>query len=174
MQRGAGGMREKAAEASIRSIARKTLGVASARLFQGEAFHQVCLDSLDLQKPLPLMPEEVVHFFMQLAYLQLCFEVYQVIMLGAQSILILLAVLAHHNDGRLHGSETRKDQVKQNIGVWVKGFPYEHGGIHDNPDEEHDSKDADEAPASAKCSEPIGQPFPACQLLLKFAVDVLG
>ncbi len=41
--------------------------IASTRRLEGESFHQLRLNLLDLQESLPLMPQEVVHFFVQMA-----------------------------------------------------------------------------------------------------------
>src|SRR5215831_14870807 len=42
---------------------------------------------------------------------------------AAQPILGVLAILAHHDDGRLDGGEHRKDQVEKNERIGIPGAP---------------------------------------------------
>ena len=68
--------------------------------FAGHFTEQFELDFLDLHEAGGMLVQQVVHFVVQVAYLQLGFQVDLVIVLRLQVVFFGLAVLAHHNDRR--------------------------------------------------------------------------
>lgn len=66
-----------------------------------QLFHEVHLDLLDLQEFLPLMFEQDVELFVEVADFQLGFEVHLIVILRAQPVARFHAALAHHDDRRL-------------------------------------------------------------------------
>jgi hypothetical protein len=62
---------------------------------------QLELEFLDLHQALPLVRQQVIDFFVQVPDLQFCLEVDLVVVLRANPVLRLLAVLAHHDHRRL-------------------------------------------------------------------------
>ena len=70
---------------------------------------------------------------MEMTNLQLCFKIYATVMFGSKSILRLLAVLTHHNNGSLYSSKARKDEVEKDEWIWVEGALNKNHGIYGNP-----------------------------------------
>jgi hypothetical protein len=60
----------------------------------GQVGKQLDLDLLNLRQPLPLAGQHVVHLLIQVANLQLRFQVHPVIVLRATAVLFFLAVVA--------------------------------------------------------------------------------
>src|SRR5581483_2365044 len=68
--------------------------------------------------------------------------VYVVIQLAAQTVFLILPILAHHDDGRLHGGNHGKKEIQQNKWVGIPGCLSENyidGGI--DHDEHHEGDD---------------------------------
>ena len=55
--------------------------------------------------------------------------VYVKVQLAAQAILLVLTVLAHHDDGRLDGGEHGKEQIEKDERVGIPGLAFQ-GNIH--------------------------------------------
>ena len=83
--------------------------------------HDLKLHLLDLGKALPLLGYQIIHFLMQMAYLQLRLQIHPVIVEGAQAILRLLPLLTHHDDRRLNGGDAGEHEIQQDEGIGVKG-----------------------------------------------------
>ena len=64
-------------------------------------FEQLNLDLLNLEEAVVLLAQEVVDFFVKVPDFQLRFQIHFVIVLRAQTIPCLAAILAHHDDRRL-------------------------------------------------------------------------
>jgi hypothetical protein len=75
------------------------------RPLAADFFEQLNLNLLDLEEPIVLPSQKVIDFFVQVPNLELGFEVDFVIVLRAQTIARLGAILAHHDDGRLNRGE---------------------------------------------------------------------
>ena len=60
-----------------------------------------------------MIVQKLVELLADGAHFELGLEVDLVIVFGAQPVALFLAVLAHHDDGRLDGGEHRQDQVEQ-------------------------------------------------------------
>ena len=67
------------------------------------------LELLDFHEALPLMDEEVVNLFVELADLNFRLQINLVIVFGAEAVLGLLAVLAHHDHRGLNGCQAGED-----------------------------------------------------------------
>ena len=89
-------------------------------VFAHEVFNQLHLYLLDLQYLLPLVEEKMVYLPVQLVNLHLGVQVNLVIVLGMQPVPRLLPVLAHDNKRGLDRSESREDEVEEDIGVRVE------------------------------------------------------
>jgi hypothetical protein len=50
-------------------------------------FHEVCLNLLYFQEPLPLIPAKMVDLVMQMPYFEFGFEIHPVVILSPQAIL---------------------------------------------------------------------------------------
>src|SRR5438477_2977642 len=61
----------------------------------------------------------MIEFLVQMPDLELRFQVHLVIIFRPQSVARLSTILAHHNDRRLHRSETGENQIKENKWIWV-------------------------------------------------------
>ena len=75
-------------------------------------FQQFDLNLLDFEEAIVLPPEEMIDFLMQVANLELGFEVDLVIVLRPQSITGFRPVLTHHDDGRLQRSQAGEDEIQ--------------------------------------------------------------
>jgi hypothetical protein len=78
----------------------------SAFAFTTEFFQQLDLNLLNLEEPIVLASQQVIDFFVEMPDFQFGFEVDFVIVLRAQTIAQLGAVLTHHDDRGLHRGET--------------------------------------------------------------------
>jgi hypothetical protein len=63
---------------------------------------QLDLDLLNLEQPVVLPAQQVIEFLVQMPDLELGFQIDFVIVFRAQTIARFRAVLAHHDDRRLH------------------------------------------------------------------------
>src|SRR5438477_1544830 len=122
----------------------------SAFPFAADFFEQLDLDLLNLKKPIVLPPQQVIDFFMEMADFEFGFEINFVIVLRAQPVARFHAVLAHHDDWRLEGSKTGKDQIKQDKWERIESAGREKNDVDRNPKHDHYSKRNDEFPTSAK------------------------
>ena len=97
----------------------------------GEQFE---LYLLDFHQAFPLPREQVIHLFMQVTTFKFGLEIDLVVMLTAQSVLGVLAVLTHRDDWRLHCSEAGQDQVKQDVGEGVERAGNQRNAVDSDPD----------------------------------------
>jgi hypothetical protein len=79
---------------------------------------KLSLDVLHLEESLPLMAHQLVEFSREVANLKLRFQVDKIILLRPTAIFCLLTILTHHNNGRLHRSDTREKKVEEN--EWIR------------------------------------------------------
>ena len=135
---------------------------------------EIELKLLDLDHSLPLVGEQVVHLFVQLTNFEFCFEVDLIIVFSAEPIFGLLPVLAHHDDGCLDGGQAGEDEIEQNEREWIKGADVEYQGIDDDPQCDEAAEADEEAPATAKLCDAVGEPFTEGPITLLFAIDIGG
>jgi hypothetical protein len=80
---------------------------------------------------------------------------------AAQAVFLILAVLAHHDDGGLNGGEHRQKKVEQDEGVGVPGLAVQ----GDQRDAEDDvtghggQEEDDEGPGAAEAGDVVGDAF---------------
>src|SRR3984957_5219965 len=96
-----------------------------------------------------------VDLFMQELDLQLRLDVDLVVVLRLLAVDILLAVLAHHDEGRRVGRLERERQVEQDEGIGVP-FVDEGGDVQHDPDEQDPRLDDDEGPRSHGRGDLVG------------------
>src|SRR6266576_3178203 len=92
----------------------------SALAFASDFFQQLNLDLLNLEEAIVLAAQQMVDFFVQMPDLELGFQIDFVIVLRAQSIAQLGAILTHHDDRRLNGSETGENQIEKNERIRIE------------------------------------------------------
>ena len=90
------------------------------------------------------------------------FKVHPIIEIGPEPVLLALAVLRHHDDGRLQAGHHPEDKVEQNVWVLIKGMEKE-PGIDRDPKERKDNRGPDEFPAPAKFRDHICCPIRDCE-----------
>jgi hypothetical protein len=104
--------------------------------------------------------------------LQFRFQVHFVIVLGAQTVPGLRPILAHHDDWRLNRGQAGENQIQEDERIRIKTAVEKKHGIEDDPANQNGRKTEDEFPAAPKFRDPIGKPFPKCQLALELPFDV--
>src|SRR6516164_6635607 len=77
----------------------------------------------------------MIEFLVQVPNLQLSLQIDLVIVLRSQPIARFRPVLTHHDDRRLHGSETGENQVEENEWIRIECTCREDNAVKDNPDE---------------------------------------
>src|SRR5215475_2922342 len=94
----------RAIPAIVRS-ANVHLAALTASLARFRLLHDFKLDLLDFRQPLPLARQDVIHLFVQMTDFELRLQVHAIIILGPQTVLRLLPLLAHHDDRSLDGRQ---------------------------------------------------------------------
>src|SRR5213080_3685701 len=116
----------------------------------------------------------MIDFFVQMPNLELGFQIDFVIVFRPQTITRLGAVLAHHDNRRLHSGETRKNQIEQNERIGIKGARHEDHAVDGNPDEQHRAKANEKFPTAAELRDAVGELLPKSELPFKLFADVAG
>ena len=109
---------------------------------------------------------------MQVADFQLRLQVHAIVVERALAVLLLLAALAHHDDGRLDGGQTRQDQIEQDERIRVEGFLVAAPDVDGHPDDKHDGEGDQERPGAAETRQMVGQALAETALLLVFNLGV--
>src|SRR5258708_38738402 len=76
----------------------------------------------------------------------------------AQAVLRILAILAHHDDGRLDSGQQRKEEIEKNEGIGIPGG-LSQKYVHHRIDAAHDCKGDDKRPGAAELTDRIGDAF---------------
>src|SRR5882724_4874890 len=97
----------------------------------------------------------MVDFFVQMPDLQLGFQIDFVIVFRAQTVSRLCAVLAHHDDRRLHCGETGEDQIEKDERIRIERSGSEQHCIRTDPQEDNSAKCNKELPTAAELSNPV-------------------
>src|SRR6266545_6448491 len=97
----------------------------------------------------------MVDFFVQMPDLKLGFQIDFVIILRAQTISHLGAVLAHHDDRRLDSGETGEDQIEKDERIRIERSGSEHHCIRTDPQEDNSAKCNEELPAATELSDAV-------------------
>jgi len=135
---------------------------------------QFDLDLLNFKKPIVLLSQEVIDFFMQVPDLELRFEIDLVIVLGPQAIARLGPVLAHHDHGCLQRSQTGENEIEENERVRIEGAVEQKHCVEHDPDDDNTAESDDEFPTPAELRNLVRQMFAKGELALELLLDVLG
>ena len=109
---------------------------------------------------------------MQMPDLELRFQIHFVIVFCPQPVARLSTILAHHNDRRLHGSQTRKNQVEQNEWIGIERLCCENNTVHRDPDKQHCSKGDQKFPAATELGDAVGESLPKREFPFELFTDV--
>lgn len=82
--------------------------------------HDLDLQLLNFRKPLPLVEQEVIHLFVEMADLELGLQVDAIVVERPHPVFGFLPSLAHHDDRCLYGGYARENEVEQYEGIRVK------------------------------------------------------
>src|SRR5437588_641474 len=77
----------------------------------------------------------------------------------AQPVTRLGAVLTHHDDRRLHGSQTRQNQIEEDERIGIEGMGHENDAVDADPNEKNAEKRDQESPTAAELRDAIGEAF---------------
>src|SRR6201987_5012735 len=116
----------------------------------------------------------MIDFFVQMPNLQFGFQIDFVIVFPPHTVPRLGTVLTHHDDRRLNGGETRKNQVEQNEWIRIEAAIQQENRIKDNPTEQHRTEQDDEFPTAAELSDAVGESLAERQFLFELFADVAG
>ena len=97
----------------------------------------------------------MVDFFVQMPDLKLGFQIDFVIVLRAQTISRLGAVLTHHDNRRLDGSETGENQIEKNERIRIERSGREQRDVRTDPQEDNSAKCNEELPATTELSNAV-------------------
>ena len=147
---------------------------ACSSSFGHKFFHEFHLNLLNLQEPLPLVDNQVVNLLVQMADLEFGFEIYPILMFGAQAIFGLLPVLTHHNDWSLYGRKAREYQVEKDEWIGIEWAPDKGNGVRNYPKEHNGGEAEDEIPASTELGHPVRHALAEGQLFFEIGVYVPG
>ena len=100
---------------------------------QYDNFCKFDLNSLEFEERFALVFHEEIKLRLKVLNLKLCLQISAVFFIGLESVSFCLSVLAHHDDGGLHCSETRKNQIQEDKGIRVKSFISNKEGIENHP-----------------------------------------
>ncbi|ODN69435.1 putative neutral zinc metallopeptidase [Methylobrevis pamukkalensis] len=134
--------------------------------------HHLDLQALDFRKPLPLFRDQVVDLLVEMSDLKFRLEIDPVVVERAQPVLLLLASLAHHDDGRLNGRKAGQQQIEQDEGIGIEPPGAGQRGIEKNPDREEAGKGPEKSPASAECGKTVGDPLAEAAAGIRLCLDV--
>jgi len=116
------------------------------------------INSRSARQPLNLFHQRI-DLVMQPHDLQLGAQVDLIVETRRHAVFRRGAILAHHDDRRLHRRQGRQHQVQENERVWIERHPpaRQHFRIEQHPAEQHQSEEDDEAPRPANRGDAIGQ-----------------
>jgi hypothetical protein len=78
--------------------------------------------------------------------------------LAADAVLLILAILTHHDDRRLDGGDHRQDQIQQNEWVWIPCALAE-AHISEYVNGQQDDRRDDKCPRAAEAAHDIREPL---------------
>src|SRR5947199_8652016 len=116
----------------------------------------------------------MVDFFMQMPDLELGFEVDFVIVLRAQSIAQLGAILTHHDHRRLDGGETGENQIEKDERIRIERSGSEQRDVRTDPHDDNSAKCNEEFPTAAELGDAVRKTFTKGKFLFELLLDVAG
>ena len=105
---------------------------------------------------------------------QFVFQVHRVIKIRAQTVLMALTILRHHDDRRLQRRDHVEGEIEENEGKWIKGRAAEEDRVADDPNYEQGQRGDDEFPAASKLGDDIRCAIPKGQVRRLLLVYVTG
>src|SRR5205814_8151015 len=124
--------------------------------------------------PIVLAAAQMIDFFVQMADLELGFQIELVIVLRAQPIARVGPVLAHHDDRRLHSCETGKNQIEKDERIRIERSGSEQRDVRTNPHEDNSAKCNEEFPTAAELSDAVRKMFAKGKFFLELLLNVAG
>src|SRR4030095_1405222 len=106
--------------------------------------------------------------------LKLGFQINLVIILCAQTITCLRAVLTHHDDRRLNSSQTGKNQIKENERIGIECVCHEEHAVNGDPDEENRAEGDEKFPTATELGDVVGESLAERELFLELFAYVAG
>ena len=116
----------------------------------------------------------MIEFLVQMPNLQLSFQIDFVIIFRAQTISRLRAVLAHHDDGRLHRGQTGENQIEKNEWKRIERSGSKQHGIRSDPYDNDNAKGNEEFPTPTELGDTVGESFAKSQFFFELLLDVAG
>src|SRR5439155_17810032 len=116
----------------------------------------------------------MVDFFVQMADLELGFQIDFVIVLRAQPIACFGSVLAHHDDRRLDSGETGKNQIEKDERIRIERPGSEQRDVRSDPHEDNSAKCNEEFPTAAELGDAVRKTFTKGKFLFELLLDVAG
>src|SRR5207247_11300998 len=106
--------------------------------------------------------------------LQLRFQIDFVIVFRPQTVARLRAVLAHHDDRRLHRSQTGENQIEQNEWIRIKRVRHKDNAVDGNPDDQNCAERNEKFPTPAELRDVVGKSLAESEFPLELFADVAG
>src|SRR5207249_7697686 len=97
-----------------------------------------------------------------------------VIVFRPQAIARLSAVLAHHDDRRLHGSQTGQNQIEENERKGIKSVCSKNNAVDGNPDDQNCAERNEKFPTPAELCDVVGESLTKSELPFELFADVTG
>src|SRR5437660_9857771 len=116
----------------------------------------------------------MVDFFVQMADLELGFQIDFVIVLRAQPIACFGSVLAHHDDRRLDSGETGKNQIEKDERIRIERSGSEQRDVRTDPHEDNSAKCNEEFPTTTELGDAVRKTFTKGEFLFELLLDVAG
>ena len=116
----------------------------------------------------------MIEFLVQVPNLQLSLQIDLVIVLRSQPIARFRPVLTHHDDRRLHGSETGENQVEENEWIRIECTCREDNSVKDNPDEQNRAERNEKFPTAAELGDVVGESLAESKFPFELFADVAG
>src|SRR5215467_4552362 len=114
----------------------------------------------------------MIELLVQMPDLELRFQIHLVIVFCPQPVARLSTILAHHNDRRLHRSQTGENQVEQNEWIGIECMRREDNSVHDDPEEQHCAEADQKFPAAAELGDPVRESFAKRKFSFELFTDV--
>src|SRR5438445_4428029 len=106
--------------------------------------------------------------------LQLCFQIDFVIVFRAQTVTRLRAVLAHHDDRRLHRGQAGENQVEQNEWIRIERCGSKQHGVGADPHDDNSAKCNEKFPTPTELGNAVRDPLAESEFFFELLLDVAG
>src|SRR6266436_10363373 len=106
--------------------------------------------------------------------LQLGFQIDFVIVFRAQAVTRLRAVLAHHDDRRLHRGQAGENQIEENEWKRIERSGSKQDGVGADPHDDNSAKCNEKFPAPAELGNAVREPLAESEFFFELLLDVAG